>query len=151
MLGQIGHFTPNFSPSSSISGMDFLKHFAFSVHIIISRQMKYKTYRIFKSFFWFKSPLLYCKQSLICPFDHLPTVAAQSRYMYLICLYISFIFNSDMMRLCNEQTTVTYTYFPKRVPICGKSDILIQFHSISVYFQIFETWNLVYFCVKWIK
>ena len=127
MLGQIGHFTPNFSPSSSISGMDFLKHFAFSVHIIISRQMKYKTYRIFKSFFWFKSPLLYCKQSLICPFDHLPTVAAQSRYMYLICLYISFIFNSDMMRLCNEQTTVTYTYFPKKVLFCGKLDISVQF------------------------
>ena len=51
-----------------------------------------------------------------------------------------------MMRLWNEQETVTYTYFPKKAPLCGKSDILIQLyrsHSISVYFQTFEISTLV--------
>ena len=41
-------------------------------------------------------------------------------------LFIFHDFKSDMMRLCNEQINVTYTYFPK-VAVCGKSDIQIKF------------------------
>ena len=44
-----------------------------------------------------------------------------------ILFFIFFDFKSDMVRLRNEQTTVTYTYFPEKVPVCGKSGILIQF------------------------
>ena len=54
-----------------------------------------------------------------------------------------------MMRLCTEQMAkVTYTNFLKKVPVCGKSDILIQLSPphplppaayLSNYFETFET------------
>ena len=82
-------------------------------------------YRIFKSFFDLR--VLYCTPTLFCAFDHLPTVAARSY------LFIFFGSKSDTMRLCNEQTKVMYTYFPKNVPDCDKSqsDILIQFQALQ--------------------
>ena len=68
----------------------------------------------------------YYTPSQICfvPTDHLSNCCCPE---YISYLYIFFDFKSDMMRLCNEQTTVIYEYFPKKVPFCGKSDILIQF------------------------
>ena len=68
---------------------------------------------------------LYCTPNSFCPFDHQPAVAAQSYFISYLFIFLDF--KSDMMRLYNEQTKVTYTYFPKKVPVCGKSDILIQF------------------------
>ena len=52
------------------------------------------------------------------------TFAVQS--YFIPYFFIFHDFKSDMMMLCNEQTKVAYTYFPKKVPICGKSNILIQ-------------------------
>ena len=64
--------------------------------------------------------------NLFCPFDHhLPIVAAPE---YLSYLLMFFDFKSDLKRWGNVQTTVTNTYFPKKVPVRDKSDILlIQF------------------------
>ena len=83
--------------------------------------MKCKKYRIFKSFFDLRA--LYCSPTLFCVFDHLPTVGA-----YLFTFFDS---KSFMMRLCNEQAKLMYTYFPKKVPDCGKSNILIQFQALQ--------------------
>ena len=97
--------------------------------------MTCKIYGIFKSFFNLR--VLYCTPNLFCPFDHQPTVAAQSYFISYLFIFLDF--KSDMMRLCNEQTKVTYTCFPKKVSVCGKSDILVQFHAPSVYLETFET------------
>ena len=86
--------------------------------------MKCETYGIFKSFFSLSVLLLYSKPNLFCLFDHLPSCRCPE---YISYLFIFFDFKSDMMRLCIEQTAVTYTCFPKKVPVSGKSDILIQF------------------------
>ena len=61
--------------------------------------------------------------NLFCSFNYLPIVAVQG--YFISYLFIFYDFKSDMMRLCNEQTKMPYTYFPKKVPVCGKSDILI--------------------------
>ena len=78
----------------------------------------------FQIFFYFKSLLLHLKSksglsiwpSFYCRYPE-----------YISYLFILFDIKSGMMRLCNEETTVTYTYFPKKVLVCGKSDVLIKF------------------------
>ena len=67
--------------------------------------------------------VLYYTPNLICSLNHLPILAVQG--YFISYLFIFHDFKSDMMRLCNEQTKMSYTYFPKKVPVCGKSDILI--------------------------
>ena len=49
-LGQMCNFYPNFAPPAA-SQACFFKHFVCRVLMIISRQMKCKTYGIFNSFF----------------------------------------------------------------------------------------------------
>ena len=83
--------------------------FACRVHKIISRQLKCETYGIFKSFCNLR--VLYCTPNLFCPFDHLPTVAAQN--YFISYLFLFFDFKSDMKRLRNKQINVTNTYFPR--------------------------------------
>ena len=82
----------------------------------------------FQIFFYFKSLLLHPKSVLsIWP-------SSYCRFPeYISYLFILFDIKSGMIRLCNEQTTVTYTYFPKKVLVCGKSDILIQFLVPTAY------------------
>ena len=77
----------------------------------------------FKSFFNLR--VLYCTPNSLCLFDHLPVFAAQK--YFISYLFMLFDFKSDMMRLCYEQTKVKYTYLRKKVTVCGKSDVLIQF------------------------
>ena len=77
------------------------RNFACRVHIIISTQMKCKTYGIFKSFFKRKSPLLYPTSILSLRLS----AYCRCQSTYLICLMF-FDFKSDMTRLCNVQTTV---------------------------------------------
>ena len=98
----------------------FFWNFVCKVHKIISRQLKCETYGIFKSFFNLR--VLYCTPNLFCPFDHLPAVATQS--YFISYLFIFFDFKPDMKSLCNKQTKLTYTCFPKKVPVCvcSKSD-----------------------------
>ena len=119
----------------------FLKNFDFThrVHVTISRQMKCETYGIFKSFFNLK--VLCGTPNLFCPFDHLPTFAAQRTYF--ICLY-SLTLNLTWW-VCNEKTTLTYTY-SKVGPClwqirCFNSTLGPT--ALSVYFQTIETWTLV--------
>ena len=85
--------------------------------------MKCEICGISKSFFNLR--VLCSTPNLFCPFDHQPTVAAQSYFISYLFIFLDFKF--DMMRLCNEQTKVMYTYFPKKISVCGKSDILVQF------------------------
>ena len=76
----------------------------------------------FQIFFCFMIPLLYTKFVLsLWPsaYCHCPE--------YISYFFTFFDFKSDMMRLCNEQKIRPYTYFPKKVPVCGTSDVLIQF------------------------
>ena len=81
-------------------------NFACRVHIITSRQMKYETYWIFKSFL--KESFTYCIPNLFFPFGYLPIVAGQSYFIsYLFLLHD---FNSDIMSLCHEQTKVAYLF-----------------------------------------
>ena len=122
-------FYPNFAPASASQACIFF-NFACRVHMIITRQMTCKIYGIFKSFFNLR--VLYCTPNLFCPFDHQPTVAAQGCFISYLFLFLDF--KSDMMGLCSE-----YTCFPKKVSVCGKSDILIQFQAPSVYLETFET------------
>ena len=119
LLRQMGHFTPILQHQQHPRHAFFLfflffLNFGCMVHTIVSRQMKCETYQIFNFFFNLRA--LYCTLNLFYLFDHLLNVAAQSTYL-----------KSNMMRLCNEQAKVTYTYFPKRAPVCRKSDILISF------------------------
>ena len=67
----------------------------------------------FQIFFYFKSLLLHPKSVLsIWP-------SSYCRFPeYISYLFILFDIKSGMIRLCNEQTTVTYTYFPKKVLFC---------------------------------
>ena len=84
-VGAYGPFYPNFSLAAASQTWSF-SNFACRIQIItiiISRQMKCKTYGNFKSFLNLK--VLYCTPNLFCPFDHLPTVTTQSTY--LNCLY----------------------------------------------------------------
>ena len=83
-VGSNGTFYPNFAFQQQSQACSFFKKIACRVHIIINRQMKCETWN-FQSFFNLRVLLLYSKPNLFCPFDHLPTVAAQS--IYLICLY----------------------------------------------------------------
>ena len=116
-------FYANFAPSSSIAGIYFSWNFSFRVNIITSRQLKCKTNRIFQSFFSLR--VLYCSPNLFSHFDHLPnTVAGQSNFICYLFIFLGF--KSDMIRLCNEQTKMKYTYFPKDVTVYEKSDLLIQ-------------------------
>ena len=68
---------------------------------------------------------LFWTPNFFCLFHHPPTVTVQS--YFISYLFIFHDFKSDMKRLCNEQTKVAYTHVPKKVPVCGKSKILIQF------------------------
>ena len=53
------------------------------------------------------------------------------------------------MSLCNEQTSVTYAYFPKKVPFCGKSDILTQF-QVSRHICLFsDFYGLNFSLILW--
>ena len=61
---------------------------------------------------FFNLRVLYCTPNLFGPFDNLPTVAAQNYFVSY--LFIFLYFKSDMVRLCNEQTKVTYTFFQRR-------------------------------------
>ena len=84
----------------------------------------------FQIFFCFKSLLLHPKSKSglsIWPSSYCRCPE------YTSYLFILFDIKSGMMRLCNEQTTVTYTYFPKKILVCGKSDILIQFLVPTAY------------------
>ena len=92
--------------------------------------MKYKTYEIFKSFFNLR--ILYCNPNLFSPFDHLPTAATQSYFISYLLIFLGF--KSDMTMLCNEHTKVTNTYFPKKVPVCGNSDINLILDPAAYYF-----------------
>ena len=85
VLGANGSIYSNFTPFYLQQAYIFLKNFDFAcrVHVTISRQMKCETYGIFKSFFNLK--VLCGTPNLFCPFDHLPTFAAQRTYF--ICLY----------------------------------------------------------------
>ena len=72
--------------------------------------MKCGTYGIFQSFFNLRV-LYYRTPNLFCLFDHVPTAAAQSYFIFYLLIFVDL--KSDMIRLCNEQTKVTYTYFPR--------------------------------------
>ena len=142
IVGVNGPFYPNFAPQQQLQACIALKHFACRVHIMINRQMKYEIYEIFKSFFNLRVLFLYSKRNLFCLFEYLPNCRCQE---YISYLFIFLDFKSDMMRLCNEQTTVTYAYFPKKVPFCGKSGILIHFQASQhmCLFQDFQNLNLL--------
>ena len=90
LLGQMGHFTQILHQQQHRNHA-FCLNFSCRVHIIISRQMKWATYGIFKSF----------TVPQIC-FVPLHTVAAHSYFIF--CLFIFLGFKSDTIRLCNEQT-----------------------------------------------
>ena len=75
----------------------------------------------FQIFFCFMIPLLYTKFVL----SLWPSAYCRCPE-YISYFFMFFDLKYDMMRLCSyEETTVTYTYFPKKVPVCGKSDISI--------------------------
>ena len=64
--------------------------------------------------------------NLFCSFDHHLPIAAVPEYLSYLLMF--FDFKSDLKRWGNVQTTVTNTYFPKKVSVRDKSDILlIQF------------------------
>ena len=120
-----GSLYPNFAPAAAFAGIYIYIYiylsFACRTHIIVSRKTKCETCGIFKSFLIQESFSFTVPQ--IC--FVLLTICLLSLPRYISCLLIFFDFKSGMTRLCNVQTTVMYTYFPKNVPVCGKSDILI--------------------------
>ena len=55
-----GPFYPNFAPATASQAETFFRNLACGLHVIISRQMKCKTFVIFKSF----QRVLYCTPNL---------------------------------------------------------------------------------------
>ena len=122
LLGQMGHFTPILHHQQHRRQASFKKFCIQGTYNKQTNEMR-NIWNIF-----FNLRVLYCIPKYVLslwPFAYCRCPE------YISSLFMFFGFKSDLMRLCNEQKTVTYTCFPKKLSVCDKSHILIQFWALQ--------------------